>query len=151
MWTLNFLKRRVRYQNTKLMIEGKVWVVSKNHKYVSCSSQRDLFDDNNFGQHNYFDLLLPKYVFILKIGLKTLKITMWQGGWGGCIYWCSDLHITSKWSSKGPFNSPETVLCHVEYLSFGRRTKFGEISILATFSYHFIHKNSVLFSTVFYL
>ena len=66
-------------------------------------------------------------------------------------YWCSCFDITSRWSSKGPFNSPETVLCHDEYLNFGRRTKFGEISILATFSYHFIHKNNVLFSTVFYL
>eukprot|EP00493_Phyllostaurus_siculus_P020273 UN20598 len=67
--------------------------------------------------------------------------------WRPC--WCSDLHITSKSSSKSPFNSPETVLCHVEYLTFERRMKFGEISILATFPYHFIHKNSVLVSTVF--
>ena len=74
---------------------------------------------------------------------------MWLEGWGFCICWCSDLHITSKWSSKGPFSSPETVLCHIEYLIFGRIMKFGEISILATFSYHFIHK--IMYFSVLYL
>ena len=34
-----------------MKIEKKVWVVSKNHKYVSCSSQCELCDENNFGQH----------------------------------------------------------------------------------------------------
>ena len=135
---------------SELEIEKKVWVVSKNHKYVSCRSQCELWYENNFGQHMLTFCCLDICLY-WKLALKTLKITMWLEGCFFSVCWCSDLHITSKWSSKGFFNSPGTVLCHVEYLSFGRRTKFGEISILATFSYHFIHKNSVLFSTVFYL
>ena len=68
---------------------------------------------------------------------------------GFCPCWCSDFDITSRWSSKGPFNSPETVLCYVEYLIFWVNMKFGEISILTIFSYHFMYKNSTYLNIVF--
>ena len=96
--------------------------------------------------------MLPTHTSLVKSPLKMTKnhnVAIGVGVFVGIGF--SGFDITSRWSSKGPFNSPETDLCHVEYLSFERRTKFGEISVLATFSYHFIHKNSVLFSTVFYL
>jgi len=57
--------------------------------------------------------------------------------------------ITSRWSSKDPFNSPETILCHVEYLIFWFSMKFGEISNITVFSYHFTHENSTFFNIVF--
>ena len=87
MWTLNFLKGRVRYRNTKVKIEKKVWVVSKNHKYVSCRcSQCKLCDENNFGQQNNVDLLFPKYVFILKIGVKNTQYHDVARGLGFFLY-----------------------------------------------------------------
>ena len=56
-----------------MKIEKKEWVVTKNDTYVFCSSQCELFDRNNFGQRNYVGLLLPKHVFLLKIGLKNIQ------------------------------------------------------------------------------
>ena len=64
-------------------------------------------------------------------------------------YWCSVFDITSKWSLKGPSHSPETISCHVEYLIFWFSMKFGEISILTVFSYHFTGKNGTFFNIVF--
>ena len=64
-------------------------------------------------------------------------------------YWCSGFDITSRWSSKGPFSSPETILCHVEYLIFWFSMKFGEISNFTVFSYHFTHENNTCFNVVF--
>ena len=64
-------------------------------------------------------------------------------------YWCSGFDITSRWSSKGPFNSSETILRHVEYLIFWFSMKFGEISNFTVFSYHFTHENSTFFNIAF--
>ena len=59
---------------------------------------------------------------------------------GFCCYWSSDPHITSRWSSEGPFNSPETIFSYNEKLIFGCWMKLGKISILATFPYYFTLK-----------
>ena len=64
-------------------------------------------------------------------------------------YWCSGFDITSRWSSKGPFNSPETILRHVEYLIFWFSMKFAAISNFTVFSYHLTHENSTFFNIVF--
>ena len=63
----------MRYQNTKVKMEKKVWVVSKNDKYVFCSPKCELSDENNVGQHSHVERLLPKYVLLLKIGLKNTQ------------------------------------------------------------------------------
>ena len=46
-------------------------------------------------------------------------------------------------------STPETILRHVEYLIFWFSMKFGEISNLTVFSYHFTHENSTFFNIVF--
>ena len=140
MWMLNFLKGRVRYRNIKVKIYKKVWVVSKKHTYMFYIAS---LSDNFLMRMILVNISCPFVayicVFFEKSPKKTLNIMMWLKGWGGSICWCSDLHITSKWSSKRPCTFTETVLCHDEYLIFGRRVKFGKISILAIFSYHFMY------------
>ena len=43
----------------------------------------------------------------------------------------------------------KSIYAMLKYLIFGHKPKFGEISILATFCYNFMHKNNVFFIIVF--
>ena len=85
-------------------------------------------------------------MFILKIGLKNTQNhnVAWGLGFLYLLVFRPPYYIQMKF--KGSFQLPwnRFMSSDVEYLIFGRRTKLGEISILATFCYHFMHKNNVL-------